>query len=242
MPRISNLRVIIDSTPNSGRWNMAVDEVLLQSAIASNLASLRFYQWSVPTVSLGYFQDPTELQGHSDWAALPVVRRLSGGGAIIHDQESTYSVTLPSSQRLFRQPQELYDIVHQGLSQGLHEMGFIVQCRGQALKRPDEPLLCFRRQNVHDIVFAGQKVVGSAQRRRRGAILQHGSLIRHASTFALEIKGLEQLAGSALPEGFTGILAAKVANVLAESWTIGTLTTGERELAKQLSQQNEKSM
>lgn len=237
MSRIPALRVIIDSRSNPGQWNMAVDEVLLESAISAGLATVRVYEWSKPTVSLGYFQNPGDLREAPSLAGLPVVRRLSGGGAILHDDELTYSVALPPFQKLFQQPHELYDLVHGGLARGLAEIGFAVSCRGQTLKRPDEPVLCFQRQNAHDLVCAGHKVLGSAQRRRRGAILQHGSLIRRASASAPDVWGLEELAAKKLPADLNTILARHVANVLAESWQIGSLTASEIDLVNKLSRQ-----
>jgi lipoate-protein ligase A len=231
MPRISHLRVIFETEPHSGAWNMAVDEALLETAIATGIATLRWYRWSEPTVSIGYFQKSSELMDDPVLSRLPAVRRLSGGGAILHDDELTYSVTLPASQTLFQQPHELYDIVHRPLAAGLRQAGFPVIFRGTTLKRPDEPLLCFQRQDAHDITLDGVKVLGSAQRRRRGAILQHGSLIQRASPLAKQLPGLTDLSSAVLPEEFTQILTIEVATSIADSWESGSLTDAEIALA-----------
>src|SRR5262245_32066382 len=89
------VRLIIDP-PQKGAWNMAVDQALLESAAASGGVALRFYQWSEPTLSLGYFQPIAARSEHPPSLHSPVVRRASGGGAILHDRELTYSIAAPS--------------------------------------------------------------------------------------------------------------------------------------------------
>lgn len=237
MPRIPQLRIIVETEPNAGDWNMAVDESLLNTAISLNVATLRWYRWREPTVSLGYFQKSKELSEDPVLSHLPAVRRITGGGAILHDDEWTYSVALPSSQSLFCQPEALYDLVHRGLTRGLQEMGFAVGCRGETLKRPDEPLLCFHRKDAHDITLNGYKIVGSAQRRRRGAILQHGSVIRRASKWAKQLPGLADLSENLLPEDMAERLSNHIAQVLADSRATSTLTTLEIEAASRICQQ-----
>jgi lipoyl(octanoyl) transferase len=238
MIRIPELRVIIETEAHHGAWNMAVDEALLETAIADRVATLRWYQWSEPTVSLGYFQKSAELAGDEVLSLLPAVRRLTGGGAILHDDELTYSVALPANQKLFERPEQLYDIVHESIVGSLREMGFSVSLRGETLKRVDEPLLCFLRQDSHDLTLDGNKVLGSAQRRRRGAILQHGSLIRRASRQAMHLPGLMDLCLSHIPDDLANRLTFAVAESLADSWVIGALTAKEIEMAIRLCEQS----
>ena len=90
MLKLPHLRILIDEEPQSGAWNMAVDETLLETAIASDLATLRFYRWREPTASLGYFQREADYFAETRFASLPAVRRLSGGGTLIHDRELNY--------------------------------------------------------------------------------------------------------------------------------------------------------
>ena len=238
MQRIPQLRVIIETEPHSGAWNMAVDEALLETAISTDVATLRWYQWREPTVSLGYFQKSIDLIGDPVLSQLPAVRRLTGGGAILHDDELTHSVTLPSSQKLFEQPHQLYDIVHKSLIEGLCELGFPVDRRGETRKRSDEPLLCFQREDAHDITLRGCKVLGSAQRRRRGAILQHGSLIRKASPLAKQLRGLTDLCSVDVPADLAQAMGIRVADAIADSWKMGVLTDHEIETAQRLCQQD----
>ena len=112
MSKLPEMRVLIDDEPQSGAWNMAVDEVLLETAIEREVATLRFYRWREPTASLGYFQREADFLAESRFAHLPAVRRLTGGGTLIHDRELTYSLTLPATQRLIARPMELYDLIH----------------------------------------------------------------------------------------------------------------------------------
>lgn len=228
-------RLIIEDQPRSGAWNMALDETLLESAIERGVCTLRWYRWDRATASLGYFQGHAELAQDPQIAGLPVVRRLSGGGTIVHDQEWTYCLTLPAGQRVVQQPHELYDIVHGEIVAGLREAGFEARLRGQTLKAAPEPVLCFSRQDSHDVVSGVHKVLGSAQRRRKGALLQHGSLILRASRAAPQHPGIEDLnlqAGAvslSRIEGVAASIARRVAVVLCgETWTPDELDHARR--------------
>ena len=242
MPRIPRLRIVIEPQPQTGAWNMAVDEALLESAVHPGTATLRWYQWSEPTVSLGYFQRSAEFDQDQILGKLPVVRRLTGGGAILHDDELTYSISLPASQTLFSQPQELYDIVHGAICHALRNLGFPVIARGKTVKQTDEPLLCFQRQDAHDVVLNCRKVLGSAQRRRHGAIMEHGSLIRQASKLAPQIPGLFDLCQSPLPTNFAEILNESVAAAIAENWVAEPLSAVEISRALEFSENTVKNV
>lgn len=191
---MSDLVHVILDEPQSGAWNMAVDEALLEESLQSGTIFLRLYRWSEPTVSLGYFQNEAELRRDSRLAHLPCVRRLSGGGAILHHHEQTYSCSLPPSHRLAQQPYQLYEEIHAVFVSWLTECGIQVKARGNNSDQKDEPFLCFLRTAAPDLVVSGHKILGSAQRRRRGAVLQHGSLLLDASEHTPELFGLRELA------------------------------------------------
>ena len=200
---MSLARLFIESEPLPGARNMAVDETLLESALERDISSVRIYEWSAPTVSLGYFQDAGEYERDSQWSGLAAVRRLSGGGAILHDREITYSVALPPSHVISSQPSRLYGLVHNAVLEVLAEHCITACMRGAAQSidhRPStiEPFLCFGRGDPNDIVLGAHKIVGSAQRRRRGAILQHGSILLERSPHAAEFSGIAELTGIAL--------------------------------------------
>lgn len=228
------LRQITDPAPNSGVWNMAVDQALLQSAIDEGPATLRWYRWMEPTVSLGYFQQEGEVLADPRLAGLPRVRRLSGGGALVHDRELTYSLTLPGSQRVIERPMDLYRLVHEAFVEVFRERGVNLALRGETLKLTDEPTLCFARQDEHDLVLNGYKVLGSAQRRRRGAILQHGGLLLKASAVTPELRGIADLSPAADLDGLPAALGEKILRKIAEEGLDGVLAPSETELAARL--------
>jgi len=219
---------------------MALDEALLDAAAAEGTTTLRFYRWSSPTLSLGYFQPYRERMTHppSRWCAL--VRRPSGGGAILHDREWTYSFAAPAGSPLAVDALALFQSLHgalidalrrQGVGARLHEAGPTVNHD----KHDREPFLCFQRRAAGDVLLGEAKIAGSAQRRRRGAILQHGSLILGTSAAAPEIPGLHELTGRTIDadalrlDWQTGI-AERLGLRLAD----GALTHSERTLAEQL--------
>ena len=172
---------------------MAADECLLEAASADGLRAVRLYRWSEPTVSLGYVQDEDEFQAEGRFSDLAAVRRLSGGGAILHHLELTYSLVLPPGDPLVADPTRLYSLVHDAILDVLRAAGVEAAMRGEDRKLSAEPFLCFIRGDRHDIVFEGHKIVGSAQRRRRGAVLQHGSLLLDTSPHATELPGINDL-------------------------------------------------
>ncbi|MBM80201.1 MAG: lipoate--protein ligase [Planctomycetaceae bacterium] len=190
--------VVVEPTPRSGAWNMAIDEALLTAAVENSTTTLRFYRWEEATVSLGYFQKTESASLDPLLAELPLVRRLSGGGAILHEHEWTYSLSVPSDHSLSKQAIQLYSRVHDCIIAALGNADISAAMRGdvdltKATNPASEPFLCFGRGDERDIIVAGHKVLGSAQRRRRGAILQHGSLLLRRSKYALQFPGLEDL-------------------------------------------------
>ncbi|MBN2050175.1 MAG: lipoate--protein ligase family protein [Spirochaetales bacterium] len=181
MTAARSLRVILDEA-RDGAMNMGIDQVLLESANAGETQStLRFYHWNVPTVSLGYFQKALEIDNQTETIrALSFVRRPTGGGAILHDDEITYSLTLPLAA--FAEPpgiEEMYRVVHDSFLEVLSGMRVPAVYRGG--QDPEHsvggPFFCFARAYRLDLTLAGDKLLGSAQRRLRHAAMQHGSFI-----------------------------------------------------------------
>jgi lipoate-protein ligase A len=183
---------------------MAVDELLLESAAVEGVASLRFYRWAEPTISLGYFQDMADRSRHPASRDCPVVRRATGGGAIVHDRELTYSIALPAGHRLAEGRLELYRAVHRVILEIYADLGFDLSLYpGQMEDDRRASFLCFERRAPGDIVTRANgtvsyKVTGSAQRRHQGAVLQHGSILLDRSEAAPELPGLNDLAGREL--------------------------------------------
>ena len=234
MTRLPQLRLMIEPAAQSGAWNMAVDEVLLQSAIDDGLATLRWYTWREPTVSLGYFQRDEELLSDPRLVGLPRVHRLSGGGTLVHDRELTYSLALPASQRLFEQPTELYRLVHLAFVDAFQNRGVTLNLRGKTVKQSTEPVLCFSREDEHDLVLDGHKVLGSAQRRRRGAVLQHGGLLLGASMVTPELPGIGDLFPATDLSNLAGDVAKVLTDQIADHVLVEELSAREIEQARNL--------
>lgn len=177
-----------------GPGNMAMDEALLEAAEAG-VAVFRTYGWSQPTLSLGYFQKEAEARADPRWRDVPTVRRPTGGGALWHDREITYALAIPRSHPLARRHVDLYEAVHEAIAADLRALGLAAMRRGSGAADRDRPFLCFRDTDPSDVVIEGAKVVGSAQRRRAGAVLQHGSLLLTSSPDTPELPGLAEVGG-----------------------------------------------
>jgi lipoate-protein ligase A len=185
---MSTGRLLIDP-PLPGATNMARDESLLAGCEASSPITLRFYAWAAPTISLGYFQDIADFERLDTPAGdLDVVRRTTGGGAILHDLEVTYSLIVPIDHSLVRdRPNQLYVLAHEAIIDVIGSGLQMAQCSqlppcGESSQRG--PFFCFARRHALDVLLADpngiagySKLAGSAQRRTRSAILQHGSIM-----------------------------------------------------------------
>lgn len=228
-------RLIVEPDAADGRWNMAVDEALLESVIADHEPVLRWYEWREPTLSLGYFQPSAEVLGADRWNPVAKVRRLTGGGAILHDREWTYSCVVPVDCALLTHPYDLYDVIHNAvIAWFATAAGIELSQRGSSQREGSEPTLCFFRHDSHDVCWRDQKVLGSAQRRRKGVLLQHGSLILRRSQFTPEIAGLCDLTGSDAFCAQRAALATHVAQCLATEVVPTTLTPIEESHACEL--------
>ncbi|TWT86276.1 Octanoyltransferase LipM [Pseudobythopirellula maris] len=211
MPTTS--RLIIDP-PLKGAWNMAVDEALLDSVADGGAPALRLYRWSEPTLSLGYFQPYADRRQLPEAEGLTVVRRSSGGGALVHHHELTYSLALPEgSPALAAAAEPLNLAAHRlligAISEYARERGATLALRlhddpkvPPAPPPASEPFLCFLRRSEGDLLSPPAegpgsdvlwKICGSAQRKRRGAVLQHGGVLLAASPHAPQLPGLREL-------------------------------------------------
>jgi lipoate-protein ligase A len=179
-----------------GPHNMAADEVLLEGAVAG-VASLRFYTWSEPTLSLGYFQ-PERLR-HEDekFSRLAFVRRPSGGMTLIHDHELTYALALPAGRPWQTAGQAVPWLcrMHALIGQILRDWGIQASAAACETAPSDAQGLCFQHATPGDLLIGVAKVVGSAQRRQRGALLQHGAILLAASPAAPGLAGVAELTG-----------------------------------------------
>ena len=169
---------VIRSSAGHPAFNMALDEALLASPVA---ATLRLYGWDPPGLSLGYFQPLAPFQDTPGEHV--VVRRLTGGGAIYHDQELTFCLALDAALAA-NDVHTSYRTIHDALSRALHAIGVRahrIPANGAIPSPRPGADWCFRHGGPHDLVdAAGRKILGSAQRRvrkPRPRILHHGSLV-----------------------------------------------------------------
>lgn len=173
-------RLIIERAPRTGAWNMALDEAIMDAVAAGDsLPTLRFYAWEPPCLSLGKRQplDGVDLERcRAD--GIDVVRRATGGFAILHTDELTYSVAVrPDDPRADGAILDAYRKLSQGLLAGLRLLGAAPEMS------PVVPggvhnasAACFEMPSAYEIVVGHQKLIGSAQARPAGRVLQHGSL------------------------------------------------------------------
>lgn len=164
----------------SGAWNMAVDEAIAQSAGSGESPStLRFYAWAPPCLSLGRNQPLDEIDLERCAAhGVDIVRRPTGGRAILHTDELTYSVAAaPKDPVVAGAVLDAYHNLSVGLVAGLRRLGLVVQeAPGTNRAGPYVSAACFEVPSAYEITAAGRKLMGSAQSRRVDWVLQHGSL------------------------------------------------------------------
>lgn len=180
-----------------GETNMAADETLLRSAIGG-IASLRFYGWTTATVSLGYFQPCVVRLADPLLARLPWVRRPSGGATLVHHHEVTYAMAVPAGPP-WHANQRWLPRMHRIITAALQELGAARQIETvdkAPIKHGD--VLCFQQYTSGDLLCAGRKVVGSAQRRSRLALMQHGSILLEQSVHTPALPGIRETSGIAL--------------------------------------------
>lgn len=161
----------------AGAVNMAVDELLLAHAADTGECIFRVYGWSEPTLSFGRNQralglyEPRRLAD----AGITAVRRPTGGRALLHHREITYSVAAPTVTASLR---AAYLDLNALVVDGLRRLGIAVEIAGEMARAiPPGPLPCFDAPSPGEITAAGRKLVGSAQWRTERALLQHGSIL-----------------------------------------------------------------
>jgi lipoyl(octanoyl) transferase len=217
-------------TVADGPTNMATDEALLKTA-PGNVPTLRFYGWSGPTVSLGYFQKESARHDDPLLAALPVVRRPSGGAMLVHHHELTYALIVPAELRLRHDlwPRRMHAVIAAALA-GLGIAARLFEAAGpNALESP----LCFHHFAPGDVVVGPAKVVGSAQRRHHGALLQHGGILLGQSPYAPSLPGIRELTGRIVtPHALQDDVVQSFSTALQASVQVGSLSSYQHEICQ----------
>lgn len=200
--------VVLITPPLAGTANMEIDEVLLANADSDSPVILRIYQWSEPTLSLGHFQSIDDRNESPELASVAYVRRKTGGGAILHDHELTYSLIVPSRSASRKgHSDKLYRSVHLAIADGVNSLGWNAilseTCTCSAMSnQKHEPFLCFLRRSPVDLIVGEHKIVGSAQRRTKNGLLQHGSLLIRSSQVTPSLLGLLDIPNSNQSDSF----------------------------------------
>lgn len=170
---------LIQSPPMSGAHNMALDEALLESIAAGHSApTIRLYAWIPPCLSLGYAQSIEDVDLEALKAAeWDLVRRPTGGKAILHIDELTYSIAGPVGHPLLQDGVlASYRRLSAGLLAGLRRFGLQPELQAAVTAPNGKNPICFQDPGAYELTVAGKKLLGSAQLRRAGGVLQHGSL------------------------------------------------------------------
>ena len=239
---------VLRDPPTPGARNMAVDEALARHVEAGE-GVLRLYRWSAPTVSFG--RNQVALGRYSADAArhrgVDLVRRPTGGRAVWHQEELTYSVVAPL--RSFGGIREAYAAIHRGIVAGLRSLGVqadVAQDTGP-VPGPAAEGTCFIGPAPGEVVVGHRKVVGSAQVRVRRALLQHGSILLEGRQGRLRSLTLDDappgedadtsatlsefLAGPPPVEDVVEAVSAGLRDTLGGDWRAGGLTPAEESTA-----------
>ncbi len=233
-------RLIIEGKQR-GALNMSIDAVLFKSARQGTdfLPVLRFYEWASPTLSLGFSQDLTDIDlATCTESGVEIVRRPTGGRAVFHEEELTYSLLLPKTHFISNESLlESYKVISEGFIDGFNELGVEAKLSpgtGGTYKNPS----CFASATRYEVTIDDKKVIGSAQRRAKGAMLQQGSIllndnylkiydivspdkrVSELKSISLEAAGYNSIDRCRLIRAFTEALAERLEiDFQASSWT-----------------------
>jgi lipoate-protein ligase A len=159
-----------DRQPADAAMNMAIDEALLEHARAP---VLRFYGWRQPSLSFGYFGKFADVAAETE--RRDVVRRWTGGGAVLHGEDLTYSLVTPATDPASAHgPAAIYAALHLAIRDALRAEGSEAELATQATPKISDA--CFANPVRDDVMLLGRKIAGAAQRRTRGGFLHQGSI------------------------------------------------------------------
>ncbi|MCX5870359.1 MAG: biotin/lipoate A/B protein ligase family protein [Deltaproteobacteria bacterium] len=247
---------LLDTGALPASINMAIDEALLQlHARGESPPTLRFYQWLPPAVSFGYFQRNNSLDLDScRTMGLDIVRRHTGGRAVLHQNDLTYSVVAGTRDGIPLSLAASYRLLCDGLLAGCRLLGFEAE-RGRENVRSSRTDICFMRSAAGDLVVQGKKFMGSAQTWTGASLLQHGSLVlepQHETwakiiaptgishralleKLAARTTSLGEILGHTVePDDVKTALRTGLAQVLGQEFEAGELTAPEWALAREL--------
>jgi len=165
--------LLLNSGPDTAAWNMALDEALLERVSQLGTPVLRFYGWTQPAASFGYFQKHAEIA--SATRLRPLVRRPTGGGLVPHDADWTYSLVFPAGHAWHAlRAEESYRRVHVWIQAAFARLGVVTELATGCLQAA--PGQCFAGYEQSDVLWYGRKIAGAAQRRNQSGLLIQGSV------------------------------------------------------------------
>ena len=167
----------IDTGINSAVVNMAMDEAVMNFVRTEKVPpTIRLYQWGPPCLSLGYFQTLGDINiNNCKERGVDIVRRLTGGKAVLHNDELTYSFIVPKTF-LPRSINESYKTIAEPILNTLKQLGLNASLKNGNIDKTGSPI-CFYESSCYEINVNNKKIVGSAQARIRDVFLQHGSIL-----------------------------------------------------------------
>ncbi|HET6488212.1 MAG TPA: biotin/lipoate A/B protein ligase family protein [Syntrophales bacterium] len=234
--------------------NMAIDETVFRLNRTEGLPpTLRFFGWNPPAVSLGYFQKPFQ-EIHVDFCrreGIDIVRRPTGGKAVLHEHELTYSLVAAIDHPLFTADiLETYRVISACIVEALNRLGLAPEMVSQGRSAAGTPLegYCFAAPSKYELLVKGRKICGSAQVRGGGTFLQHGSLlididpVRAAAAMGIEAASIsrstttlrEQLGRHIESEELARILRGAFEDTLGIHLAEAVLTGPEEALKQEL--------
>lgn len=164
---------VIDSGLGAPAWNMAVDEALLATSTLREHPVLRFYGWTEPAATFGYFQHHAEVESRT--RLRPLIRRPTGGGIVPHDRDWTYSLAVPPGHPWHRlRAVDSYRTMHEWIVRAFAEISITAELAPCC--RKDVPGACFEGYEQFDVLWQGRKIAGAAQRRNQLGLLIQGSI------------------------------------------------------------------
>jgi len=240
---------LIKDGPGDPAWNMAVDEALVRMHDERSLPVLRLYAWMPPALSLGYFQKTGGIRFEElECLGIVPVRRITGGRAVLHYGDLTYSITISVTDEIPAGVLASYLYLCKGLLAGFNMLGINADLGSE---RPGRcgPDACFAVSTGADIVYKGRKFVGSAQKRIGSTLLQHGSILicsqletlgyifestgaRNRAALGSKITCLEDILDRRVdPEEVAKVIVDGFAQALGIEFVPGSLTEGEMKAA-----------
>jgi lipoate-protein ligase A len=190
--------LLLQSGPGDPALNMALDEALLESMSRLDRPVLRFYGWTEPAATFGYFQKYAEVERATHLR--PLIRRPTGGGIVPHDADWTYSLVFPPGHEWhLLKAEESYRRVHEWIQTAFAKLNVATELASHsqksAIRNPQSAIGCFAGHEKFDLLWNGQKIAGAAQRRNKLGLLIQGSVQSRCIGISIALPDWQQAMG-----------------------------------------------